>query len=265
MVRQMEAVPADSIYMWMYRQGLRKIPWEQIVGALLAAGKQIRKKDEQNYWNGWYRSYLREDGEEPLFQSVPTIQEPPRKSYFEKRYFQYPPNDLKDLPDSEIRYVPCNADNKPMCQWSKEKHAKAEAEALPGQVYLAENNKGIKQIIIDVDGDHDEDSLDMQTISFFNRYRGFTHTLSKPKPICAYPGYASTRELGPASYHLTWYTDRIIPTMHFPEAHVDIIGNEKNSLRYFKNKKWNGLDPKPMDDATWERIKAYLRRRVYGK
>ena len=54
----MDPVPSDSIYFWMYRQGLKRVPINDVYWALRQAGKEIRKKDEENYWNGWYNSTL---------------------------------------------------------------------------------------------------------------------------------------------------------------------------------------------------------------
>ena len=65
----------------------------------------------------------------------------------------------------------------------------------------------------------------------------------------------------PASFHLTFAVDRVIPTMHFSKAHMDIVGNKENSLRYLKNKIWNGIEPLPMNEAIWDDIKSYVERR----
>jgi len=99
-----------------------------------------------------------------------------------------------------------------------------------------------------VDGDHGG-GVDEETLRFFEPYRKETHCLSRPGPEPC------------LSYHLTYITDRVIPTMHFPQAHVDVIGNARNSLRYRKDKAYNGVPALHMDWLTWHGIKTYLERR----
>lgn len=45
-------IPDGSIYMAMYRWGLSGIEPDVVESELLSAGKDIREKDWQNYWNG---------------------------------------------------------------------------------------------------------------------------------------------------------------------------------------------------------------------
>ena len=137
----------------------------------------------------------------------------------------------------------------------------SDAKAMRGCVYLAENTKGTRQVIIDCDGDHSSD-LDLETILFLSRYMDRTHCLMKPKALREYEGGPDSSM--PASYHLTFKTDKVIPTMHFPDAHIDLIGNEKNSLRYWKNKKWNGLQPVELTEDIWNDIIGYAERRSNG-
>ena len=54
----MVEVPQGSIYFWMYEMGLKHVDLDEIRIACYSAGKNIRDKDFQNYWNGWYRSDL---------------------------------------------------------------------------------------------------------------------------------------------------------------------------------------------------------------
>lgn len=252
-------VPDGSIYNWMYVQGLKHVMWNELEFELRMAGRQIRPKDEENYWNGWYNSTLYEHEETWLLkrQAHPSAS----KSYFDKAWEDYEPHPCDSWPDVSNRFVPCNGLNKPIIPWSEGCMTWADAHAMLGCTFMAENLKGTKTIVIDVDGDHDE-KLDGRTIMFFTvKYMDKTHCMSKPKAVCEYPGYESTGIKTPASFHLTFAVDRLVPTMHFPDAHVDIAGNLKNQLRFFKNKEWNGLPPMQMTPEVWEDIKEYLRRR----
>lgn len=251
-VHDMIEIPDGSIYFEMYKWGLKHVPIEEIEDACRMAGKEIRQKDYENYRNGWYRSdlYGRSDS---LFDL--TLQHRPQaasKNYFEKDYHDYPEHPYSDMGDEILnRYIPCNAANKPMIKWGNGCMTKEDAEAMPGQVYLAENLKGCKFIVIDCDGDHDPNKLDFESMKFLNPYRKITHALSKPKMWCSIP----------TSFHLTFAVDRVIPTMHFNKAHIDICGNKENQLRYFKTKIWNHLDPIPMTDEIWASIREYIRKR----
>ena len=60
-------VPEDSIYFWMYTQGLKHVNLEDIELACKAIGKDIREEEVKNYWNGWYRSDLTTGGYRDVF------------------------------------------------------------------------------------------------------------------------------------------------------------------------------------------------------
>lgn len=252
--------PGESIYFWMYRQGLSQRPLEEVVIDCMLAGRNIRPKDLRNYWNGWYRHDLMFGDAFSMDAANIMLAE----EHGPMRYPDYPEHPYIRQPEIEERWVPCSATNKPMIKWSQGCMSKADAEAWPGQVYLAENLKGTKTIVIDVDGDHG-DMIDLDTIRFFDRYRNITSTLEKPDLVFdwfvdnsdEWAGDLHTAML-PVSYHLTFLVDRIIPTMHFRKAHVDIIGNKANSLRYIKNKKYNGVMPMWMTEEIWDEIMGYI-------
>lgn len=245
-------IPDGSIYFEMYKWGLKHIPLVEIEAACRRCGKDLRLKDYENYRNGWYRSdlYGRDKGVFDL-----TLERRPQaasKGYFEKEYSDYPLHPYSDMQGEILnRFIPCNADNKPMIKWGNGCMTKEDAEAMPGQKYLAENLKGCRFIVIDCDGDHDPEKLDFETMEFLNPYRNLTHTLAKPKLWMSIP----------TSFHLTFLADRVIPTMHFSKSHIDICGNKENQLRYFKTKIWNGRKPTPMTDEIWRDIRDYIRRR----
>lgn len=253
--------PGQSIYMWMYRQGLRQRPLREVTMDLMCNGHDVRPKDIRNYWNGWYRHDL-------YFGSSKTMVGPePLMGSRVLDYSDYPVHPYLGQPEIVNCFVPCNADNKPMVKWGSGTMTLADARAWPGCVYLAENLKGSQRIVIDVDGDHGED-LDVETLRFFDEWR--TLTCCHEKRSIVFDWYCENRDgwagdlhtaMLPTSYHLTFGVDRVIPTMHFPEAHVDIVGNQRNSLRYFKDKTYNGLPPMMMDDALWDRIFRFIEMR----
>lgn len=251
----------ESIYLWMYRQGLSRRPLEEVVAEVALGGNSIRPKDISNYWNGWYRhDVVFGNAAAVPMQSMHTGPLP---------YKRYPKHPYAGLPERSDCWVPCNSDNKPMIRWGSRCMTLTDARALSGQVYLAENMLGAQRIVIDVDGDHGDD-LDIETLRFFSRYMDMTSCHVKPDIVLDWFAERNIEWAGdlhttllPTSYHLTFGVDRIIPTMHFPKAHVDIIGNKRNSLRYFKNKRFNGLPPLVMDDQIWGEIMGYIEERSF--
>ena len=251
----------ESIYMDMYTWGLKHIPYEEIEEACYRVGKVIRVKDYDNYWRGYYRSYFNKGN---YYESLMKIEE----NFYEnssrrmmKDYSEYPLNPLEYMPEVEEKWVPCSKNNKPLISWSKYCLRFNEAVAYKNQVYLGENMRGQRLIVFDCDGDHVKDNLDMETIYFLWQYSFKTHTLSKNKKLCEYSGYENITEDVPASFHLTFTTNRVIPSMHFPWCHIDLLGNENNQLRYWKDKQWNGKLPMEMDSYIWNEIKEYVERR----
>lgn len=246
--------PSGSIYTWMYVEGLKRTSLSEIERACSAAGKTIRQKDYDNYRNGLINSN-KNFYEENLYcnQSdnvwvVNTLKVNERiTSYFDMKLEDYPINPFVGMPEPENRFVPCSANNKPLIKWSRKTYSLVDAKCFLGSVYIGENLKGCQHIVIDCDGDHDE-IPDLEMLNFMQKYTGITDTLSKPGNPCY-------------SYHLTFLTDRIIPTMHFPEAHIDIIGNKENSLRYYKNKIWNCRQAIPLSSEIWEEVKDFIRSR----
>lgn len=250
--------PDGSLYFWCYTQGLKHVPLEDVAAAALATGRILRDKDVANYWNGFHRSNLY--GSEAGHDMFVLRHFKEDKPFLTTPLGAYPENPNWTRPEIEERWVPCNANNKPMIKWGNGCMSREDAKAYRNQVYLAENTKGTSFVIIDCDGDHD-DELDLDLIRFLYGFTGATHTMFKPKLVTQYEGYEDSGIQIPASFHLTFKTDRVIPTMHFPSARIDIIGNKCNSLRYRKNKVWNGLQPRLMTPFVWEEIKDYIRKK----
>lgn len=250
--------PEESIYLWMYRQGLKQKPLDEVIMDLVLNGHDIRAKDVRNYWNGWYRHDLYQGESKTVIAPEQILKPGPL------RYSDYPDHPFLGKPEFLNCFVPCNQENKPMIKWGSGTMSLADAKAWPGSIYVAENMKGAQRIVIDVDGDHGGD-LDLQVIEFFDKFRGETCCHTKPDIVFDWYMEHDDHWCGdlyeaclPTSYHLTFGVDKVIPTMHFPKAHVDIIGNRANSLRYFKNKIYNGLPPLMMDGDTWDEIMDFI-------
>jgi len=261
-------VPDGSIYFWMYNEGLKHTPIEEIQEACAAAHVDIRPKDMQNWVNGWMRSD-RTTGVKP--SGNPAFVK--GKNYFNTELYEYPENPSMAIGERTDCWVPCSSQNKPLIKWSQGCMSKEDAISYYGSCYLGENMKDLHHIVIDCDGDHN--GLHLDTIRFLAKYRDKTHCLNKPKMLTDYPEYYSTvmNEGGyqedefflPASFHLTFMTDRWIPTMHFPNAHIDIVGNRNNSLRYWKNKWWNKLSPLQLTPEIWNDIRDFIGRKENGE
>lgn len=254
-------VPDGSIYYWMFTQGLKHTPLDHILVACKGHDKDVRQKDIDNYWRGYQRSTIGWE-RRSILDIPPAPVESNSRRYFEKGYQDYEIHPYLGIPDPMERYVPCSKDNKPLVKWGGALFTYDKACDYPETKYIAENLKDCKFIVIDCDGDHDM-YLDLETIEFLWKYACKTHRLDKPRTIPEYDCHEDdVLHAGmPASFHLTFRVDRLIPTMHFAKAHIDIIGNLKNSLRYFKDKTWNGREPIDMTPEIWEDIKAYIRKR----
>ena len=258
----MDPVPDGSIYFWMYVQGLKHVPFEDVLDAVRAAGKDVRQKDYQNYQNGWYNSSYNYDRDDWAFTVRPVS---PTPAYFKLGYEDYE----KFVPSKpRNRWVPCNAECKPLFKWSEGQLSKHEALQYPGVKFIGENLKGTNLVVFDVDGDHDADAIDVDLIKFFSKYICTTHCIMKPKRVGEYgPQDVAPNDPVmdlPSSFHLTFQVDRLIPTMHFMSAHLDIIGNKVNGMRYWKNKVWNGHQPVPMTPEIWKDIRDWVERRTNG-
>lgn len=229
-------------YFWFYKQGLIHRNLSDVCAECVASGKPVKQKYLDNYWRGWNNSMLY-GGQEDPFAQASVIPQEHRAIY--KEYMDYPQAAM--VPEPAQRWVPCSESNKPLIKWGRGCMTKADAMVQPHQKYLAENLKGCRHIVIDIDGDHGGSDLDV--VRYFSKYKD--KTLCHEKPMdgeCL-------------SYHLTFTVDKVIPTMHFPEAHLDICGNAGNQLRYFKNKVSNNRQPMRMTQEVWEDIWNFIERR----
>lgn len=245
-------IPNGSVYFWMYEQGLKHTNLDLIMSSMISHGRQLRDKDIQNYWNGWYNALYRK--RDLLDLSLPTR--------VPKPYKDFRPHPCSAYPDPIQVWVPCDKDNRPMIKWGNGCLSIEDAMQFKGCIYLAENMYMTKRIVIDIDGDHDEGNLDLDTIAFGSEWITKTHCIAKTTAVKEQmpdaPDYLLSK---PVSFHLTFTTDKLIPTMHFPYAHIDVIGNARNSLRYYKTKEYNKLSAMPMTDDIWKSLIDYLERR----
>lgn len=244
-------MPEGSIYLAMYTWGLKNVDINEIEQACAIAGKPIRQKDYQNYYNGLYKHWILNPNSDPF---IIVTQKPPKDTYENMTLSDYPENPLLSLPLTDRRWVPCDKNNKPLVKWSREMFSYIDAWSHIGCVYVGENLRGGQHIVIDCDGDHDPNNIDYDLLEFMWPYSEQTHTLSKPQP--------EGSDFIPTSFHLTFWTDRVIPTFHFPQVHIDICGNKNNQLRYWKNKVWNQKEPANLTSEIWENIKQYIERRT---
>lgn len=240
-------LPDGSLYFWMYKMGLKHVPLDEIERAVATGGRVLRTKDVENYWNGWYRSRLYMNGNEgvPIFDQELA----PIRSRFPK-WSELSDHPFLGQPEIANRWVPCNSSMKPMIKWSRGCMLKSEAAAMRGCSYLAENLKGCQFIAIDFDGDHGSD-FDMDCILLGNALASTSLAYLKPETV---DGMS-------VSLHVLFAVDKVVPTMHFTKAHIDIIGNKENSIRYLKNKQSNLMPMAPMTEEAWEMIMGYIRRK----
>lgn len=254
----------SSIYTWMYRQGLKGRRIEDVASEVRANGHLIREKDERNYWNGMHNRQLYQGPRSVL--SIPGGLRSKAAPYSE-----YPAHPYLGQPEIANRWVPMDKDMHPMIRWSLGCMSLSEAQHFSKfkhgryveSEYVSENLKGTRLIAIDVDGDH-EGELDIDVIETFAPLMDLTASFYKRDMVIDYvePDAYSLRLLSlPTSYHLIFSVDRLIPTMHFPEARIDVVGNTANSLRHCKDKIYNGLKPSPMTDEIWNYMLDYIERR----
>lgn len=239
---QNNPVPVESIYYWMYNAGLHGFPEQELEQMLRSYGKQIRKKDWENYQRGYSKSY---------FTSEALINRTPFDTSIRPKTIDFTATHLHQFPKSinlfnyEKRWVPCSKNNKPLIQWSKNLTTYEEAIVFPDSVYLAECMYLTPYIVFDIDGDHN-DVLHPDLIQHFAPLINITHALVKPN--------GST----PTSFHLTFRTNRLIPTKHFTEACIDLLGNKSHQLRYRKTKQWNHVFPALLTENIWRYFMDYI-------
>lgn len=220
----------QSWYYYMYSAGLKGVPLEDILAFANYSGKQIREKDVTNWWRG------HEKNRDPFaIQCNQTV--------FTGRLDEYReyPADHREPIDC---YIPCTHDCKPLVKWSKVRCTEMGAWAYRNCEILGLNLRGLHKVVIDVDGDHDG-TPDMNVINYWAPY--INYTKARVKNVNGVP----------TSFHLEFYTKKIIPTQHFYK--VDLLGNMNNQVQYLKpNKVANNLPMAPFDDYMMGVLKDYV-------
>lgn len=259
-----EPVPRgdESLYLWSFTQGRHGVPEQEYLLAVASAGRLLRQKDIDNFRRG-YSKWEDDQGMVLFDEKKKSIERMNTRSFIDRAYSSLPVHPLKDMPELEDRWVP-TVGTRPLWKWSEKRCTLETARNMLNADSVAENMLGTKMIVIDCDGDHAKDELDYDTIRFLGQWITKTHCIMKPKTVSEYGempfGQEDLADL-PASFHLTFSVDRVVPTMHFPWAHIDIVGNMRGSLRFWKNKQWNEIEPAPMTDEIWRQIREYQRGR----
>jgi len=251
--------PGESIYFWMYRQGLRGIPYTIVLKEVLEHGHDVRKKDEENFKRGCHKHNMN-TGDPMGLLNIGWATDP-IPDVFTTEYSDYPEHPRAGKPELEDRFIYVREDGVIPYKWGDPSNRMTWSTALSNYACatLAENLKGTQQIVIDCDGDHGN-QIDLETIEFFRKYSDITQTFTKPKQVREYGvdvNFTEQLDWYP-SFHLTFHVDRVIPTRHFIKAHVDLLGNKENQVRYFKNKFCNNLPVADMTDEIWREIMNYL-------
>jgi hypothetical protein len=230
-----------SIYFDMFKAGKEFEDLELILAQCRAAGIIVRQKDVDNYFRG--RGFSDREWLKPVAYRLATD----RRLSTDMAY-----SDYEKLPDywieNPVRFFPTEGNgSKPLYgwKWGDNVTSKKIAEARSPVGMVGENMIGQPYIVLDIDGDHDKDNIDYELLKWFSPLKKTTES------------WQSRDE----SFHLVWKVDRLIPTMHFPRAHLDILGNARNQARYYKDKQPNGVARAIMTDEAWDAIKHYIRYR----
>lgn len=230
-----------SIYMDCFQAGARGVDWQVIADACAKEGIIIRKKDYDNYQRG-----LRASNRQRLNSLNPVVyEEGASNTFFDMDYTDYPklPEGWKE---SDVRFFPAEGSGaKPLKGWYWGTHlvTREQAEAISPVGMCGENLLGTTRWVADIDIDHG-DAIDYDLMNWALQFKTVTQ-------------YWEAR---PTSYHLIFSTDRIIPTMHWPYAHIDGLGNKTNAARYHKDKVPHG-EITPMTPEIWEEFKRYIKYR----
>lgn len=232
--------PGASVYFLMYQLGLRGISWDSIVSYANFQGKILREKDAAN----WARGYMKNQDPFAIEQSPAW-----RQTTLSLDQFSVRPAGYREPIDC---WVPCSAECRPLVKWSKTRCTEAQAWAYRNCEILGKNLRGMKLVVIDVDGDHTGEP-DWDVINYWSRFINYTFSRVKVD-----------NQGRPISFHLEFYTDRIIPTMHFHK--LDLLGNMNNQIQYLKpNKVENRIPRAPLDDYILGELNAYSEQHEYAR
>ena len=238
--------PNGSIYAAMFRAGKYGIPFEDCESICDYYGINIRAKDVRSWTDGANVGVRIKSAMNSLSPRITTVNT--RK--------QFPK--LTDFPvdfNTTIMhksFFPCNWENKPMQKWGYSEGFDPELMDISSALLLSDvgfigfNMLMQNFIVIDIDGVGHGDK-DEQVIKWGRKWSSQTETWEDPHKV--------------GSFHLYFLTNRLIPTMHYPEAKIDILGNAKNTACYRKNKQSNGRPMMYLTSAIWKDLMDYVQSR----
>lgn len=242
----------ESPYFAMFRAGLLGLSLEECTSVCSAIGVPLREKDIRSWSDGRFKREMKEASKSGSMLN-PVI----RKE--EIRRTPVLGSTLKDFdtyPDgwtgTNKRWFPCNKDNAPMQAWGYKKgfipelYERASAIALSETGWVGQNLYAQPMIVIDIDG-VGHGCIDEKVIRFGEKFKKYTEVWEWDKK--------------PGSFHLYFYTNRVIPISHFNYAKLDLMGNQKNAAVYTKNKTSNGIPMAELTDDVWSELLAYVGQR----
>ena len=240
---------SGSPYYGMFNCGYYGVPLDDCLAKCRRNGIAIRKKDLVSYNDGVFKRGIGTVIRNGVQINVADIE--PGVPFDQMKLSDFPLFPAGWI-GTERRFFPCTQENRPMQKWgwskeySPELYTRADAKALSPCGWVGQNMLYQRFIVIDIDGrGHGQD--DLSTIEFGNLFKDSTFTMEDPKK--------------PGSFHLYFETDRLIPVRHFPWAKIDLMGNAVNAAVYFKNKIWNGVPMRKLDENVWQSLMVYQKKR----
>jgi len=268
-----DGFPSEGVMIWTFIQGLKGRDWSEFASSPLPKRYQNETRYRElykNWMNGYQRHWLYGRNYDFTKELPPFIGESDllRKEW--KNLDDYPLYkgwEKDGLPcfdptGVENRWVPCIG-TRPLIRWGSGCMSEAEARAWPKATDLAENLYGTRCVCVDIDGDHGDElywpviklGADLAR-SGRPQVRAAKRKTIDHDDVKRVMGITYLDRDMYSSMHLVYYTDRVIPTQHYP--HLDIIGNERNSIIYWKDKQVISKGIKLLDNHTWRLIQDYV-------
>lgn len=247
----------ESPYFAMFRAGQHGIPLEDVSAWCHQLGIPLRDKDVRNWSDGKWRYDCRHSANRSVLNPILPSQQGKlgvnRAPFLDMKLSEFP-----SLPEgwtgTDHRWFPCNEDNKPMQKWGYSEsyipqlYDHASAVALSTCGYVGQNMYAQPFIVVDIDG-VGHGVIDQTTIDFGRQFD--TQVWENPEKA--------------GSFHLYFWTDRLLPIQHWPFAHIDFMGNAKNAAVYLKKKKSNGKEMAYFSQQTLSKLQEYIRYRERNK
>jgi hypothetical protein len=234
----------QSPYFAMYTTGLMGVNDIELSDHLDYLHIPYRKKDWDNYHNGIAKRGINST------HGILHLQEPSEvKAPIEYDFSEF---EHQDWWGTDRRWFPCNDEGIPLIKWgyaedyTPELYTEAEAKALSHTGLVGQNLYMQPFIVLDIDG-VGHGVCDEQVIEFGNKYRDLTEMWEDPNK--------------PGAFHLYFVTDKIVPTMHFAHAKLDLLGNRCNQVCYKKAKVSNKQTRLEFNAKIWNDIQSYVQER----